>query len=302
MTGDPTHFERDALRYLLEPLSEEERARFETRLLEKDDCAEALIAIEDELIDRYLRGELDSTQRAGFEQILKLLPGRAEKIAFARTLLPALDGLPRAAAMRQRSPGSAGARPAPTRRWNRTLAYGAMAAVACVLAVLLLRAPAAPEPVPRAAPVAGQSPHTNQPGAPAVVPPAPAVRSADEPEARPVMLAMALSGTRAASLAHLALPAAARTVVLQLDLEGETGYGAFSARLLSTGGAVVWSAARVVPDTKAGLLELHLPATALSPGMFRLAIGGLEPRSDNAPPATELAALPLQIVLVPARP
>ena len=104
---------------------------------------------------------------------------------------------------------------------------------------------------------------------------------------------MAISGTRAAGGPLLSLPATAKVVVLQLDLEGEPGRE-FSARLLSPSGVVIWTAPRLVAQQKLGLLELRLPAALLASGSYRLA---LRKRGPPGPAASEdLAVLPLQVL------
>lgn len=72
--------------YLLGQLSEQEQAELEVQYLMDDALFEELLAIEDELRDTYVRGELSRADREAFEQRLLILPHQKEKQEFARTL------------------------------------------------------------------------------------------------------------------------------------------------------------------------------------------------------------------------
>jgi hypothetical protein len=78
--------EKQMVQYLLGQLSEKEQAELDRQYLMDDALFEELLAIEDELHDTYLRGELSSADRQAFEQRLLILPNQKEKQKFARTL------------------------------------------------------------------------------------------------------------------------------------------------------------------------------------------------------------------------
>lgn len=82
------------VQYLLGQLSEQEQADLERLYLMDDALFEQLLAIEDELRDTYVRGELSRADRRAFEQRLLILPHQKEKQEFARLLfrgLPEVD-------------------------------------------------------------------------------------------------------------------------------------------------------------------------------------------------------------------
>jgi hypothetical protein len=78
--------ERMMIRYLLGDLSEQEQVQLEERYFTDDDCFQQLLALEDELIDDYVRGELAAGDRKLFEQRFLASPERRQKVEFAQAL------------------------------------------------------------------------------------------------------------------------------------------------------------------------------------------------------------------------
>jgi anti-sigma factor RsiW len=78
--------EKQMVQYLLGQLSEQEQVELERQYLMDDALFEELLAIEEELRDTYVRGELSKADRQAFEQRLLILPHQKEKQEFARTL------------------------------------------------------------------------------------------------------------------------------------------------------------------------------------------------------------------------
>ncbi len=74
-------------RYLLGELSEAERMRLEERLFADDEYFEQLSAVEYDLIDEYVRGELAPPEREVFERTFLTSPGRRQRVEFARSVL-----------------------------------------------------------------------------------------------------------------------------------------------------------------------------------------------------------------------
>ena len=72
--------------YLLGQLPQEEQAELERRYLADDTLFEELLAIEDDLRDAYVRGELSRPDREAFEQRLLTAPSQKQEQEFARTL------------------------------------------------------------------------------------------------------------------------------------------------------------------------------------------------------------------------
>jgi hypothetical protein len=83
MTGEPD----DALlaRYLVGTCSEAEKARVEEAFFADDAMFERMHQIEEDLIERHLRGELNETERDAFG-VAYAAPARRERVTFARAL------------------------------------------------------------------------------------------------------------------------------------------------------------------------------------------------------------------------
>jgi len=72
------------MRYLLRTLSEQEGERVEERYFSDDAEFEELEIAEEELIDRYVRGELSQSDKDAFERTLVAVPRLRERVQFAR--------------------------------------------------------------------------------------------------------------------------------------------------------------------------------------------------------------------------
>ncbi len=97
-------------RYLLGDLPREERGRLEESYLSDAQVFEELTAIQNDLIDAYVRGELEEGERQQFEAEYFRSPQRRQRVEFARALNQVLTAARRAAPAQ---PGSL---------WNRILA------------------------------------------------------------------------------------------------------------------------------------------------------------------------------------
>jgi anti-sigma factor RsiW len=74
------------IQYLLGELSEEEQSSIEQKYFLDQDYRRELSAIERDLIDRYVRGELSEERHERFERYFMRSPGRKERIEFASAL------------------------------------------------------------------------------------------------------------------------------------------------------------------------------------------------------------------------
>jgi hypothetical protein len=74
-------------RYLLGQVSERERAEVEDRYLSNDDLFEELVDAENDMIDAYVRGRLDATERSRFETYFLITEDRRERVQFAKSLM-----------------------------------------------------------------------------------------------------------------------------------------------------------------------------------------------------------------------
>ncbi len=73
--------EQNAIRrYLLEQLTDSERAAFELRLLSEEGLSEEVEIVEDELIDEYLASGLSSADRSRFNEVFLSTPERERKL------------------------------------------------------------------------------------------------------------------------------------------------------------------------------------------------------------------------------
>jgi CHAT domain-containing protein len=73
-------------RYLLGQLSEDEQESIECLLLSNEEAVEKLSAVEDDLIDSYIRRELNDAEHKQFEQNFFPVPERRRKLRLAKTL------------------------------------------------------------------------------------------------------------------------------------------------------------------------------------------------------------------------
>ena len=117
------------MRYLLGTLSEDERARLEERYFNDDKEFEEIEIAEEELIDRYVRGELAGTDLREFEQTVVRSPRLMERVEFAKLF-----------ADRLRPAAPPVVAPVKPSWWERFLAVGrgSQLALACSAAMVLL--------------------------------------------------------------------------------------------------------------------------------------------------------------------
>lgn len=83
------------IRYLLGGLSEEERLQFEDHYAKDEEYFDQLLAIEDDLIQEYVRDELTAAERRRFEEYFLISPQRREKVKRASALLQVIQKQPR---------------------------------------------------------------------------------------------------------------------------------------------------------------------------------------------------------------
>jgi anti-sigma factor RsiW len=78
-------------RYLLGELPDDDRAGLESRLFTDPAFPRQIEIVEDDLIDRYVRGELAPADRRSFDSHFLLPPARQERLRMAAALLDRLD-------------------------------------------------------------------------------------------------------------------------------------------------------------------------------------------------------------------
>lgn len=84
----------DVRRYLLEPLSANDKESIEDRLVADEDFLEELEIVENELIDEYLGNELSPAERESFETYFLAHDERREKLEGSKVLKRYLDTVP----------------------------------------------------------------------------------------------------------------------------------------------------------------------------------------------------------------
>ena len=103
MWHDPA--DERSVRYLLGGLTVSERAEFEASYLRDDSLHEQLLAIECELIDAYLDGELSAVDQTEFQKQYLTTPAGRERVDRGRRVLAfAAQSRPEPPAARPSSP------------------------------------------------------------------------------------------------------------------------------------------------------------------------------------------------------
>src|SRR5215468_8031771 len=91
-SANPNHVEdQDVVQYLLGAASEEQTELLDRLSISDDDFACRLKALEDDLVDAYVRGELSGDTLERFRSFYLSSPLRREKVRFAQALLPLAD-------------------------------------------------------------------------------------------------------------------------------------------------------------------------------------------------------------------
>ena len=86
--------ERQAMKYLLGEMPEKEQEQFEARYFADDALFEELAIAKEELIDRYVRGQLEARKQWQFEQQLDQSPSLRQEVEFAQSLRQTLSASP----------------------------------------------------------------------------------------------------------------------------------------------------------------------------------------------------------------
>lgn len=120
----PRYDDQLVVQYLLGSVSGEDAARLDELSIANDEFAEHLRAVEDDLVDAFVRGELSGNSLDRFQSHYLASPHRREKVRFAESLLALCDRAP--AASRQTQPSA--------RSWPFFPAW-TFAAAACVMLI-----------------------------------------------------------------------------------------------------------------------------------------------------------------------
>lgn len=250
-----------ARRFLLDQLSDDERAALEEAILEDDAAVERMAAAEDDLIEDYLGNRLTVSDRARFEESYLSVPQHRTRVDTIRMLTA-------------RARADAAARPAPSttapagpgRRTGLAPWLALAASLAVIGAAVTMYRPAkeSPERVDTASTTVAEAPPT---AATASVP-------------RVFALALAPVGVRGTSAASgVAIPGDAEVIRVRLDADGDARTLAPTTAIVRTvDGADVWRGAvrEVTGQTPDALAEVEIPARALGPNDYVLVLRGLD--------------------------
>ena len=235
------------VRYLLGLMPEEERPQLQDRLFSDEDFFEAVMEVETDLIDAYSRGELTPAERKQMEDSLLRSAAARKRVEFAA----ALAGV-----------AAAGARlPKPNvKAASRRILWLSVAASVILTAISTTLFLQNGELRGRIAVL--QNERTATP---------PAQVSQPAPIFSVLLIPGALRG--AGGVREIAIPASARVVELQLDLNGDA-HDRYAARLSAAGGKKVLevldlSARR---SGQGAYLSLVAPAGSLRPGPYELTV------------------------------
>jgi hypothetical protein len=257
--------------YLLGQLTPEQRAPLEERLLTDADFHDELSIAEDELIDRYLAGDLAAADQQGFETHFLLAPERHKKLRFARALRryvaaetdapggatatvapPAGLRQQEATTAEEQTPGDRVTRPRDSGKQNlfrlffaRRPAFAFAAFAAVLLAVATVSWVALDRPARRE--LAFRNPYavTLTPGL---------TRGTGEP-------------------ARIQIPTDADALRLRLELPAAE-HESYRAALLTAERAEVWAADDLRPAPGAAAIDVDIPTNVITPGDYQVKVSG----------------------------
>jgi hypothetical protein len=86
--------EETITRYLLGDLPETKQVEIEDRAFQDKECLDSILAVENDLIDEYARGELSDSERFQFERRFLASAERRQKVDFARALASVVSEVP----------------------------------------------------------------------------------------------------------------------------------------------------------------------------------------------------------------
>src|ERR1022692_883686 len=307
------------MRYLLGDVSDEERVQLEERYFVDDGVFEQLSALEDELIDDYIRGELAESQRKQFELHFLTSVERRQKLAFAESFaqylskMPAVASPAKQASWRQRTTNWLGLR-GTSARWAFAATFAAilLGGVWLIQENWRLRAQLREmqaqqtELRQRDEQLSRQLAQLQVPlieGAPV----ADGARS--QPRSLPIVALTLVPGVLRSSAEQkmLIIPPGPHLVRLQLDVGSPQPYESYIAILETAEGVRVWSreGLKTMPETGGRTVALELPSSLLGNNDYVLKLRGVRSgavQTDQYPNQTrhlvveEIAAYSFRVV------
>ncbi len=282
-------------RYLLGDLPEDEQTRLEDRAFSEPEYLLTLQAIEKDLIDEYVRGELTGSEQRKFEEYFLASDGRRRKVEFARALAQVSAEYSAAAGRAANaSPRSAWeSLPALLRRRNLALrfSFAALVLLLLVAGLWIIRErrqsqteQARNPPTPKISPPVQVNKEVPTPEefAHNVATPTPAANKpiASPEESRAVIASLLLlPGTSRGSEnpPQLFIPAAATSAQLRIAIESGEPYKHFRVELRSSAGKPISTHANLQanPSRTGRIISWIIPANLLEDGLYELALSGV---------------------------
>ncbi|HMV46987.1 MAG TPA: hypothetical protein PLD20_09565 [Blastocatellia bacterium] len=271
--------------YLLGVLTEAEQTALEDHFLNDDEVFEQLVAVENELVDTYARGQLNAPERRQFERHYLAHPSRRERLRFAQALTKKIDRRPDA------QTASSTAIPS-TSWWSKLTDFfrlpqsglsWAMSVALVLMAVTVgaiywqihrqiskLDVAVTDTPQPTVSP----SPSVN-------LPPSPMLSPAVPEKSQPTFASLALSigslrGESNESTPRLTLTAEMEFARLQLAFRRQD-YPQYNVSLSLAGGAEIWRKQGIKANAGAAkeTLTINVPANKLPAGEYLLTVRGV---------------------------
>jgi hypothetical protein len=266
----------------------------EDRAFADDDFRQSLEAAEADLIDEYVRGELQESDRPVFEQRFLASPQRRSKVEFAKALAVAADAALAGTSASSRNGPERSSLISLIRGWTPTLRFAvAFAAVVCVAGVSLLviqngvtRARIAVlENDRQSLELQLRESHRQFAERPKAFP-----QPSSAPASAPAIASLVLfAGLTRGQEAHhdLSLGPTVQLAHIVIELDPRDDYPRFRAELRTRGGdeLLTQSNLRRRRSTQGYIVTLEIPASRLAAGEYELALVGMR---DGAP-AEELS-------------
>ncbi len=276
----------DLRAYLLGAASAADVERIDELSVTDGEFADLIGAVEKDLIDSYVRRELDGDELRRFAEAYLGSAAGLEKVRFARVFAEYADARARGISEEKRASFFSRL----TGMWSvpTLTAAAALIAVAAMLGWLAVRDRGGVEVVTEinnnAGPGRSPSPVDVVPGptvsatarsaspqpSPTQVRPSP-TREIEIPT-RPVVASIILRPPlRGAGVSEVRIPSGAERVAARVELESED-LASYSAEVVDAGGAVVWRSGRL--RAAGASLNLNLPARILPPALYTVRVSG----------------------------
>jgi len=312
MAAEPNN-EQLIARYLLGELPEEQQVEIEDRAFQDKDYLATITAVENDLMDEYVRHELSETERRKFEDRFLASAERRKRVEFARTLA-SLASEATVAEKPSRATAAVSWRDSLDAFFRGLNPFGKFAVAAIMLLILVGGAWLLTETLRLRTELTRLQAEnqSRQSGRQALEQQIEAERKRNEelaarlnqekqqreqsdeslrqlsetgdpatPAPRPVIASLTLLpgiSRGGGEKPTLALPENARLVRLQIGMDAEEQYKTFVVELRTVAGRQIWTRENLKASSRraARSIGLTMPATALKPGEYELKLSGIK--------------------------